>query len=449
MYLFLTHVIIHHNLSLLNFTEEQILQLAPDDASKKAGIGLSGLSKWVSKGACGTVVWGECQGSGSKPYQTGIDLANTVFKCSCPSRKFPCKHGLGLFLLYAKQPAIFTNQEVPVWISEWLAKKEQRQEKKSTKEEKKPDEAAQAKRQESRENKVAAGVEEALLWIKDIVRNGIINIPEKPESFWEGMAKRMIDAQAPGVAGTIKELGKINFYKEGWQSEFTGGLISAYLLISAWKNRDLITPTLLQDIKSRIGFTQNTEALKEQEGTVDTWLVLSKQTTEEDGIVTERHWLHGLSTGKAALILQFIVRGQGSQWQLTPGMYLEAEMVYYPSAIPLRAIIKKQAAGKPAMAQQPLTGLQLLFEKEMRMHTQLPFSVAYPYIVQQLTPVLYQQQWWLQDKDNHLIQINPSFKNTWKLLAISGGRPLDTAVLAKENTFEPLGVWEDKIYKYL
>jgi hypothetical protein len=40
----------------LNLTEEQILQLAPDDSSVKAGKGLATLSKWVLKECSGRAV---------------------------------------------------------------------------------------------------------------------------------------------------------------------------------------------------------------------------------------------------------------------------------------------------------------------------------------------------------------------------------------------------------
>ena len=68
----------------MTLSEDQILALAPDEASKKAGLGLANMSKWVSKGANELAIWGECQGSGSKPYQAQIDLSNIAFKCSCP-----------------------------------------------------------------------------------------------------------------------------------------------------------------------------------------------------------------------------------------------------------------------------------------------------------------------------------------------------------------------------
>jgi predicted signal transduction protein with EAL and GGDEF domain len=85
-------------------------------------------------GASDAAVWGECQGSGSKPYQTQVDVsgAGPTFRCSCPSRKFPCKHGLALLLLQAQTPQTFTAAE-PAWVSEWRASRQERAEKKEAK----------------------------------------------------------------------------------------------------------------------------------------------------------------------------------------------------------------------------------------------------------------------------------------------------------------------------
>jgi SWIM zinc finger len=50
-------------------------------------------------------VWGLCAGSGKRPYQTVVDLTGPAYKCSCPSRKFPCKHALALLLNWADDGA--------------------------------------------------------------------------------------------------------------------------------------------------------------------------------------------------------------------------------------------------------------------------------------------------------------------------------------------------------
>src|SRR5687767_7589875 len=102
---------------------EQIIALAPDAASAKAGSALANKSKWVTLGGNERVVWGECLGSGKNPYQTQIEVTEPAFKCSCPSHKFPCKHGLGLFLLWVAQESAFTQKEPPAWVTEWLAKR--------------------------------------------------------------------------------------------------------------------------------------------------------------------------------------------------------------------------------------------------------------------------------------------------------------------------------------
>ena len=163
---------------LLNLTEEQIIQLAPDAASVKAGKGLATRAKWVLLEHSDRAIWGHCQGSGKTPYQTVIDTKNVAFKCSCPSRKFPCKHGLGLLFLYAAQAEQFKEADEPEWVTSWLSKREEKAEKKEqkAKSDTPVDEAAQAKRQAMRHQKVLNGIDELEIWLKDLLRNGLIKI---------------------------------------------------------------------------------------------------------------------------------------------------------------------------------------------------------------------------------------------------------------------------------
>jgi len=63
------------------------------------------------------------------------------------------------------------------------------------------DEAAQARRQQARQQKVAGGLNELNIFIKDIIRHGMHSLPEKGPAFWENIAKRMMDAQAQSLFG--------------------------------------------------------------------------------------------------------------------------------------------------------------------------------------------------------------------------------------------------------
>ena len=78
-----------------------MLALAPDASSRRAAAGLAGPSSWSCAGAADGLVWGLCAGSGKDPYQAVVDVAGPSYKCSCPSRKFPCKHVLALLLAWA------------------------------------------------------------------------------------------------------------------------------------------------------------------------------------------------------------------------------------------------------------------------------------------------------------------------------------------------------------
>src|SRR5688500_17244567 len=97
------------------YSAEQVTALAPDPASVKAGRGLTNPAKWPTLGCNGEAAWGECKGSGEKPYQTQVDFTGPGFKCSCPSRKFPCKHGLGLRFMAVDKPGSLKEGDPPDW----------------------------------------------------------------------------------------------------------------------------------------------------------------------------------------------------------------------------------------------------------------------------------------------------------------------------------------------
>ena len=229
----------------LNLTEEQILQLAPDDSSVKAGKGLATLSKWVLGEYSERAVWGHCQGSGKNPYQTVIDLKDIAFRCSCPSRKFPCKHGLGLLLLYAQQPDQFKQAEEPDWVTAWLDKRAEKAEKKEqkAKSDTPVDRAAQAKRQQNRHQNVLGGIADLEVWMKDLVRNGFLNISGRAYTLFDNMVRRMVDAQAPGLAQRLRAMQKINFKSESWKSDLTESMGKLYLLMQSYRNLDFFPKT--------------------------------------------------------------------------------------------------------------------------------------------------------------------------------------------------------------
>src|SRR4051812_2619336 len=174
--------------------EDQVAALAPDPASAKAGRELANPRKWGNLGVNDDAAWGECQGSGKQPYQAQADLNQIAFKCTCPSRKFPCKHSLALGLMLATQPAIFNAGDAPEWVAKWLASRTERTERKQQRESAVPDAEAQAKRVAARESKVTAGIDQLELWLCDLLRLGLSSAASKNYDYWDNAAARLLDA---------------------------------------------------------------------------------------------------------------------------------------------------------------------------------------------------------------------------------------------------------------
>jgi len=191
----------------------QILALAPDPASAKAGSQLSAAHHWSNLGKSDVALWGECQGSGKTPYKTQVDLNGPAFKCTCPSRKFPCKHGLGLYLLKAAEPALFKDSTEPQWVSDWLESRQARQERKTDTAAAAGTQdpalaAAQARKcEEKREDKVDAGMRELQTWLHDLAREGLASVRSRGQGPWDAIAARMADAQAAPLSRRLRRAG--------------------------------------------------------------------------------------------------------------------------------------------------------------------------------------------------------------------------------------------------
>ncbi|TIT72654.1 MAG: SWIM zinc finger family protein, partial [Mesorhizobium sp.] len=100
--------------------------LAPDQASLGAAAKLTKRSNWPrleTNDQLG-LIWGECQGSGSNPYRVMFDTGDHGYKCTCPSRKFPCKHILALAWICATAPTSFARvDQTPDWVNDWLGRR--------------------------------------------------------------------------------------------------------------------------------------------------------------------------------------------------------------------------------------------------------------------------------------------------------------------------------------
>ncbi|CAG0935846.1 hypothetical protein TFLX_04696 [Thermoflexales bacterium] len=430
----------------VTYTYEQILALASDASSAQAGKTLATPHKWLSLGRDNRSVWGECRGSGAKPYQAQIDLSEPAFKCSCPSRKFPCKHALGLFLLLADQPATIKSSMPPAWVTDWLHTRDERAQKQAEKKERLPkpvDTEAQSKRAAKREAKIDAGIDELDVWLRDLIRGGLAKAQTQSNSFWGTPAARLVDAQAPGLARRVHELATIPANGPGWQERLLDRLSRLHLLIEGYRQLDTLPDDVQLDVRTQIGWTQNQDEVLAQAGVSDRWLVLGQRTTEEDRLRTQRIWLWGTRTQRPALILNFAYGTQPfSDISLLPSTSVEATLVYFPGAYPLRALLKDRSGNAQAINVIPgCTSLKEAYAAYAAALTQQPWLEQFPLSLVDVVPVQRDQRWFLRDREDRVLPLTASFSKGWHLLALSGGRPITIFGEWNGDDLLPLSVW--------
>jgi SWIM zinc finger len=433
------------------WSSEQILALAPDAGSVKNGKALATASKWQNLGGTDRALWGECQGSGKNPYQAQIDLTEPAFRCSCPSRKFPCKHGLGLFLLNATQVQLFTQNTPPPWVQEWLDKRAQTAEKKEEKQKAPVDLVAQAKRQQKRSEKVSAGIADLELWLQDLLSRGLADAQSQPYGFWDGMAARLVDAQAPGLARRVRDLtGIANSGQADWASELLTTLSKIHLIIQGYQRLDSLEPGMAAEVRSQIGWTTSQDELMSlyHQGTAKTqqdhWLVMGKSLTEEavSNLQTQRIWLRGQTSGKLGLMLNFAPRNQPLDVSWVPGSLVPAELVFFPGSYALRAIA---ASREDTQQPQVINGdesIVVAIDRYQQALIQNPWLERFPLLVK-VTPVYQDGQWSVQDSQSNCLPLELADLRGWQLLAMSGGQAIDLMGEWNGQVFRPLGLWRD------
>lgn len=442
-----------------------MLALAPDASSRKAAQGVSSPGKWSGTGVTADALWGECKGSGSKPYRACVDLSEPAYRCSCPSRKFPCKHALGLLLLWSAD-GVPAAAEPADWVAEWLDQRRDRAARAVTRTAAAAGTAGTAetgpsgdpRRAEQREQRVAAGLSELERWLADQIRQGIAG--SRRHDHWDDLARRLIDAQAPGVAGSVSRLNAV-LATDDWPARLLSEYALLHLLAVAHRRlpevvraaeagadaRPEAAPPcppaagLLRRVRERVGFPVTREEVLAGETVRDVWDVLGCRDEEQDRLTARRVWLRGRDTGRAALVLSFAPPGQALDASLVTGTAIDADLAFYPGSSPLRALVATRHDGVPA-GPPPGSTLEQALEEVAGALAGDPWLDSWPVVVASVTPAG-SPSWQLAGPSGGLA-LHPSAGTPWRLIAASGGHPLTVAAEWTPRGLRPLTTWDEE-----
>ncbi|MBE0696802.1 MAG: SWIM zinc finger family protein, partial [Anaerolineaceae bacterium] len=287
-----------------SWTPQQVLELAPDAGSRKNAAGLASQHKWQklqkSQEEGRLILWGEIKGSGSDPYRCQANLDGPEFNCTCPSTKRPCKHALGLFLLFTSQPDTFETGTAPDWVTAWLAKRAEAAAQRAARAEGRGSASNPVQRERKsggrslgRDKKIRAGLDELEIWLCDLLRQGLAAAQSQAHPFWETAAARLVDAQAPGLARLVREMPTLAASGDGWQERMLEQIARLYLAVEGYRRIESLEEDTQADLRSLVGINIHRQELLKKSGVSDAWLVMGRVIEEETNLKVQRTWLLG------------------------------------------------------------------------------------------------------------------------------------------------------------
>lgn len=459
----------------MSLSLEKVEALAPDQSSLDAARKLLKGSSWPVVASNGSgLVWGECQGSGATPYRVVVSEADAGYKCTCPSRKFPCKHSLALMWMRAEGKQAFVDAPVPPWVSDWLSRRrgsgtgagDDSKESKSrasiaatssgdTQVEADPKAEARAvaareRNRKEREESILNGLDDLDVWITDQVDRGLAGFAVQSTQVCRVIAQRMVDAKASGLATRLESL-PLRLFSLPESARPTAameelGLI--HLMAQAYRRQETLAALLKADVRQAIGWSVTREALLADASAMrmrGAWRVVAVfSEVQPDRLRRLETWLwlekppeENQSATRFAVLIDFVPVATGAaSGGYSVGDRIEAELVFYPSAIPSRAQILQSLSGAQAsdapleLPEQSLNDAYQSYERAMCVQ---PWLGAWPFSIRNARVRRHETQLYLCDSGEAASAI---------ALPLQPAQFSDASPLLNVEKLDAVGLWD-------
>ncbi len=423
---------------------EQVLALAPRQSAIAAAQPLAVPARWSGLGCDARAVWGRCAGSSAEPYDTVVDHVGVAFRCTCPSRVFPCKHALALLLLWTRGQV--PTAIAPAGLASWIARRIEAGAPAAPVDDggvaatpaaaqagsQEPPPAPQPEPTSGRDDRVArmrAGLVELDRWLDDRVRTGLSDPALARYATWDGLAARLVDAQVGGLANRVRRLAGVVGAQPDWHDHVLAELGVLHLLARAGCHLGALPPALADSVAVALGWQVRQADVLAGVPETDEWMVMGRSDTREDRIEVRRVWLRGAASGSWAMILSFAAYRQTLDASLRVGTVVHADLFRYPGA-GLRALLVRREPSDAGEVRAPAVGgvVQQATVAEACAAIGDAF-IAEPWV--ERTPVCLfaapaktGRRWVLTDRTGSLpLAVRSGDDGLAMLLACSGGRP--------------------------
>src|SRR5271157_4321360 len=147
-----------------------------------------------------------------------------------------------------------------------------------------------------------------------------------------------------------------------------------------------------------------------------------------------------VSRGRTALVLSFAPAGQALDDTLTVGTDADADLVFYPGAVPLRAVVlgKHDALDASPPAGDTIAGLLAGYAAALAAD---PWLDSWPAVLE-VTPARSPAPA-VSDAAGHALPLHPGAGDCWPLFALSAGHPVTVAGEWTPHGLWPLTAWDE------
>jgi hypothetical protein len=303
---------------------------------------------------------------------------------------------------------------------------------------------AARRRAERRAERITAGATELEQRLADLLRTGLAGAEQAGYGLWEETAARMIDAQAPGLATRVRELGAIASSGPHWPVRLLEEVALLHLLNRAWLRRAWLPDGLAATVRARTGLPASPSGPPVR----DRWLVLAQYDSADARLTSRRIWLYGAQSHRTALVLSYGAAGRAPELTLPVGLSLEAEVSPYAGGTGQRVALGERFAAPTVTDIRP-PGVSTT-RATARYGTALrddPWLESVPVTLGRVVPARDGDGWQLADADEDTaLPLTPAARarpGLWRLVALSGGAPVQVFGECGHQGFTPLTAWPE------
>jgi hypothetical protein len=412
-------------------------------------------ARWAALGGDDRALWGRCKGSGAEPYDTMVDHVEVAWRCTCPSRKQPCKHALALLLLWVRGGVPATAPPSPV--QSWIDRRSGR----SAASGAKPDAPSAAgsagggadddveippepsdrddldRARDERVARMMEGLVELDRWLEDRMRTGLADPALARYATWDQLAARLVDARAGSLANRVRRLAGLVGASPDWHADVLAELGLLHLISQAGRRLGALPGPLADTVATASGWQVRQADVLAGVPDTDHWIVAGRSDTREDRIEVRRLWLRGAESDRWAMLLSFAAYQQTLDDSFTVGTVVHADLHRYPGGS-LRALAGRRYADPLPFAEPAAATLAEACDQIGAAVAAEPWLERFPATIRAM-PSVVEGRWVLTDVSGSLPLIG-TVPTLGTVLASSAGEPVVVTIEWTPHGVMPLTV---------